>query len=71
MSLNECADACKQKSGCNYFEHGTGSKAGACYWMKMGGPECPYGWQEDEYNFYQLQGYKNKNWKCTFSFKCI
>ena len=60
MSLNECADKCKQRAGCNYFEHGTGSKAGACYWMPMGGPECPYGWQEDEYNFYQLQGYKKK-----------
>ena len=60
MPLIECADACKLRSGCNYFEHGFGSKAGACHQLILRGPECPGGWQDDQYNIYQLQGYKNK-----------
>ena len=57
-SLAECAQKCKATDGCTVFEYGIEglSKAKRCYDMKMFTPSCSEGWQDDDYNVYQLQG---------------
>ena len=52
----ECAKACKEKTGCNFFVFGTGSKTGKCYWEKTPNAGCPEGWKYNDYNFYTVIG---------------
>ena len=56
VSIGECANACKEKEGCNFFRFGTGIKAGKCYWEKTPKATCPEGWQDNDYNFYIVKG---------------
>ena len=53
ISIAECANACKEKAGCNFFVFGTGSKDGECYWEKTSTAGCPEGWKQADYNFYE------------------
>ena len=55
ISIAECANACKEKAGCNFFIFGTEIKAGNCYWEKTPKADCPEGWEKDNYNFYEMQ----------------
>ena len=54
VSFADCANACKEKNGCKYFIYGYGSKAKMCWWEKTKTTECPEGWEQDDYNFYEL-----------------
>ena len=53
-SLDECATLCKNKAGCKYFVKGTGSWHRYCYWEFTNFADCPEGWDEDSYDFYEL-----------------
>ena len=53
ISIVECAKACKEKAGCNFFAFGTGSNDGKCYWEKTSTASCPEGWKQADYNFYK------------------
>ena len=55
ISITECANACKEKAGCNSFIFGTGIKAGNCYWEKTPNADCPEDWEKDDYSFYEMQ----------------
>ena len=55
VSIADCARACRKKTGCNFFVFGTGSKDGKCYWEKTQNTNCPEGWDEDDYNFYEMK----------------
>ena len=55
VSLEDCAKACKEKTGCKYFVYGYGGKAKRCYWEKTKTADCPEGWERDDYNFYELK----------------
>ena len=55
-NLQECSDACLNKNECTYFIYGTGSKAGRCWWEKTHNHCCSEGWENDEYNFYEVVG---------------
>ena len=61
VSIRECANACKEKAGCNFFLSGTGIKAGTCYWEKTPSATCQEGWQDDDFNFYTVKGMFHKN----------
>ena len=50
----ECAYACREKSGCNYFVFGTGTKAGRCYWEKTKSRQCQEGLKSNQYDFYEM-----------------
>ena len=50
----ECADACKEISECKYFIYGTGEKEGICFWEKTESADCPEGWEEDQFDFYEM-----------------
>ena len=45
---------CKYKSGCKYFVKGTGGWEEYCYWEKTNSADCPEGWDDDSYDFYEL-----------------
>lgn len=62
-SIDECAGACKQKDGCNFFIFGTESKSGHCLWEKTPDRNCPEGWLDDEYYFYEMKGSILVNYK--------
>ena len=51
--VSECANACPEISDCNYFIFGGGGKAGSCFWEKAESVDCPEGWIEAEFFFYQ------------------
>ena len=53
-SLSECAKACRETSECRYFIFGTGDKEGGCWWEKAENKDCPKGWEEDQYDFYEM-----------------
>jgi len=55
-TVEECADACRQKDGCKFFIYGTGSKSGYCYWEYTKTADCSEGWETDKYNFYEVAG---------------
>ena len=55
MSIAECEKACMDKVGCNFFVFGTGSKDGKCYWEKTSTADCPEGWKQNDYNFYETK----------------
>ena len=50
----ECANACQEISECKYFISGTGEKEGKCYWEKTESSDCPEGWEDDLYDFYEM-----------------
>jgi len=50
-----CAAACDSREGCEYFIFGTGNKAGACYAEMTESNDCPEGWEEDEFDFYEIE----------------
>ena len=57
MSIQQCSDKCRTTSGCRFFIHGTGTKAGNCYHEKTISSSCSEGWEVDQYNFYEnLEG---------------
>lgn len=52
-----CAAACARKTGCHFFIFGTSSlKAGHCWHEFTSADECPEGWEDDSYDFYELTG---------------
>ena len=53
-TVGECSNACREKSGCNFFIYGTGGKAGKCYWEKTKNRECPEGWESHQYDFHEI-----------------
>ena len=53
-SLTECAKTCANTNGCHFFIYGTEGNTEKCYWEKTSSPDCPDGWEEDEYNFYEI-----------------
>lgn len=58
-SIDECADYCKNKFGCNFFAFGYGSKFGRCYMESTTSAACPEGFETDEYYFYALNSKYN------------
>ena len=54
QSVEECANACKEWAGCNFFIYGKDSLKGRCNWEKTSNSNCPEGWEEDDYDFYEL-----------------
>ena len=61
-SVDECADYCKNKFGCNFFDFGYGSKKGRCYMEYTTSAACPEGFETDKYYFYALNSkYKVDN----------
>ena len=55
VSVADCAKACKEKTGCKYFIYGYGNKAKRYYWEKTQTADCPEGWEQDEYDFYEMK----------------
>ena len=53
-SVWECANACQEISECKYFISGTGEKEGFCFWEKTESADCPEGWENDLYDFYEM-----------------
>ena len=54
--MAECASACRDTNGCQFFVYGTRWKAGYCYWEKTASADCPEGWEDDNYDFFSLSG---------------
>ena len=55
--LWECESACNEISDeCKYFIFGKGEKYGGCFWEKTENAECPEGWEDDQYDFYEMIG---------------
>ena len=44
-SLSECADACRDTTGCQYFIYGKGKDAKRCYWENTQDASCPEGFK--------------------------
>eukprot|EP00662_Eupelagonemidae_sp_cell21_P055267 gene55267-57557_t len=53
-TVDDCAAACANTTGCMYFISGIGDKAGRCYWEHTQSPGCPEQWDSNDYNFYRL-----------------
>jgi hypothetical protein len=53
-SLEECAAACDNMAGCNFFIYGKDNKEGWCFWEKTSDSSCTEGWDQDKYDFYEL-----------------
>jgi len=54
VSFADCANACKEKTGCKYFIYGYGVKDKRCWWEKTQTADCPEGWEPDDYNLYEM-----------------
>jgi len=56
-SMQECAKACEDDSGCKFFIYGTGSKRGKCYREYVSSTRVAQqkGWEKDSYDFYELK----------------
>ena len=54
QAVHECALACAGMSGCRFFIYGSGAKAGSCWHELSESADCPEGYQDDDYDFYQL-----------------
>ena len=59
--VRKCADACKAKSECYYFIFGNGNKWGQCWWEKIWSRNCHEGWEQDQYDFYEMLGMLDHN----------
>ena len=55
LSLAKCADACRSKRDCKYFVYGKLDVVGYCYWEKTTSESCPEGFQNTNYDFYELR----------------
>ena len=67
-TLEDCHQACRSQSCCDFFVFGINSKAGYCYWEKTSSKSCPEGWKSNQYDFYQMESDEHligKN-KCSF-----
>jgi hypothetical protein len=53
-SVGDCAKACADTAGCEYFIYGKGSKAKSCYHETTTSASCPNNWQSDKFDFYQI-----------------
>ena len=58
-SLSDCAEACRNvtiSGGCNFFVYygKEGKRKGWCWWEKTDNAECPEGWKDHDYDFYEL-----------------
>ena len=58
-SIDECADLCKNKYGCNFFDFGYGSKKGRCYMEYTTSAACTEGFETDKYYFYAVNSKYN------------
>ena len=48
FTLQQCADACAAKAGCNFFLYGVaGGNEGYCYQEPINDKSCPSGWKPD------------------------
>ena len=56
--VSECASACREKSGCEYFIFGAynGVRKGKCFWEKTTFANCPEEWRMVDYDFYAMTG---------------
>jgi len=53
-SVEDCASACMQKTGCKTFIYGKEGKAGQCYDEGLSSEGACSAWEKDQYDFYQL-----------------
>lgn len=53
-SLEKCALAVKAAGG-RFFIYGKGKKANKCYMENTESADCPEGWDDDHYDFYELE----------------
>ena len=44
-SLSDCADACRDTAGCQYFIYGKSKNAKRCYWENTKDASCPEGFK--------------------------
>ena len=52
------AGVCSEREnrlGGKFFIYGKGGKAGSCWWETTPSRDCPEGWEEDAYDFYEIQ----------------
>jgi len=55
FTVESCASAVEAAGGKFFiFGKGSGFQKGRCYVEKSSGPDCPEGYEKDEYNFYKL-----------------
>ena len=54
-SLDECANACRNKNQCAFFIYGIDNKKGKCWWEKTSDGCETEEWETDNYNFYKLK----------------
>ena len=70
--VEECANACRNKTECHFFVYGTGTiKSGWCYWEKTSNSLCHEGWEDDDYDFYQLNLNKSKYYSVGLGYQKI
>merc|ERR1719195_134533 len=55
-SVAECAQAVKARGG-HFFIYGKGRKAGKCFKENTDSADCPEGWDDDKYDFYEIEGF--------------
>ena len=56
-TVEECADKCRSIPGCQFFTYGIAgsNRDRRCYQQLTSSAECPEGWAEDNFDFYQLE----------------
>jgi hypothetical protein len=52
--LQQCTRQCASTADCQYFLYATAPDSGACWVEHTTSAECPEGWLEHAYNFYEL-----------------
>ena len=62
LNASACADACRNTEGCEFFIFGmVGThKYKRCYWEKTNSTNCVEGWEEDYFDFYQIEQIEGK-----------
>ena len=70
-SLLDCSDACRQTQGCRFFIYAIGATGTPrhCWWEKTSTAQCPEGWGQTGWDFYEMIGIicKHKYFKFTTS----
>ena len=59
--IQSCAAACRLATGCNFFVFGKLSKIGRCWHEHTATRECSQGWEDDEFDFYELRAGEHDN----------
>ena len=58
LYVSDCAKDCYERNGCNYFTFGYDlrlmSNRALCFWKKTESVNCTEGWEENEYNFFEI-----------------